>query len=522
MNGFKNGFPLGYQGDKKVEMKSPNLRLSVGTHTELWNKVMSEVQKGRYAGPYKHIPFKHYIQSPIGLVPKDGGTKTRLIFHLSYPRIKSSCEHETSVNGNTPKHLTSVKYQDIETAVSICYQLGKGCFAGKSDMSSAFRHLGMRKKDWKYLVMKAKSPKDGKVYYFVDKCMPFGAAISCSHFQRFSNAVSHLVKFATKRENVNYLDDFLFLALLARHCNVDIQAFLDICSLIKFPIALEKTFWATTRLVFLGILIDTQNQLLLLPSDKINKALDILREVLERKNKKVKRKELERICGLLNFFSKCVIPGRAFTRRLYSYGSSLKPHHHIYMNKEIKNDLKMWVEFLQHPAAFARPFHHFTGKSREVHFFTDASRNHRLGCGGICGKSWFFARWPTGFVEQKQPSIAFLELVGVAIGIVNWIHRFKDQHVTIFCDNQSVIHMVNNTTSGCKNCMTLIRLITLKAMIHNVVITAKYVRSKDNLLSDKLSRMQIKQFKKLTKGSYNTKPDRLPSEIWPITKLWSD
>ena len=53
--------------------KSPNLKIKVGSATELWNKVMTEVKARRYAGPYETVPFKYFIQSPIGLVPKDKG-----------------------------------------------------------------------------------------------------------------------------------------------------------------------------------------------------------------------------------------------------------------------------------------------------------------------------------------------------------------------------------------------------------------------------------------------------------------
>ena len=64
---------------------------------------MKEVKEERYAGPFEKIPFEHYIQSPIGLVPKDWGKDTRLIFHLSYPR-----DGKSSVNANTPSELCSV------------------------------------------------------------------------------------------------------------------------------------------------------------------------------------------------------------------------------------------------------------------------------------------------------------------------------------------------------------------------------------------------------------------------------
>ena len=80
IDGFKNGFSLGYQGKEDIQLHAPNLKLRVGSERELWNKVMKEVKEGRYAGPYKVIPFDHFIQSPIGLIPKDKGTQTRLIF----------------------------------------------------------------------------------------------------------------------------------------------------------------------------------------------------------------------------------------------------------------------------------------------------------------------------------------------------------------------------------------------------------------------------------------------------------
>ena len=195
IDGFKNGFSLEYKGDRDVKICSPNLKFrEVGSPMELWNKVMKEVKKNRYAGPFEEVPFEHYIQSPIGLVPKDNGKDTRLIFHLSYPRGRG-----ISVNANTPKELCKVKYPDFNKAIQLCLRQGKNCKIAKSDMQSAFRNLGMKKRDWKFLVMKATSPLDGKTYYFVDKCLPFGASISCSHFQRFSNAIKHIVQFKKKK-----------------------------------------------------------------------------------------------------------------------------------------------------------------------------------------------------------------------------------------------------------------------------------------------------------------------------------
>ena len=122
VKGFKEGFEIGYHGDREVKQTAHNLKFrGVGNKLILWNKVMKEVGLGRYASPFESIPFPYYIQSPIGLVPKDGGKATRLIFHLSYPRGSG-----LSVNENTPKSKTKVVYPEFDDAVRLLNRLGIG------------------------------------------------------------------------------------------------------------------------------------------------------------------------------------------------------------------------------------------------------------------------------------------------------------------------------------------------------------------------------------------------------------
>ena len=81
-----------------------------------------------------------------------------------------------------------------------------------------------------------------------------GSSISCAIFQAISDAIAWLVHFRARKPNVNYLDDYLFAAALKRVCDEQIRIFLQICEDINFPVALEKTFWGTTVLIFLGLL----------------------------------------------------------------------------------------------------------------------------------------------------------------------------------------------------------------------------------------------------------------------------
>ena len=251
----------------------------------------------------------------------------------------------------------------------------------------------------------------------------------------------------------------------------------------------------------------------------------MMNNILGRKPCKATLLEVQKLCGTLNFFCRCIIPGRAFTRRLYSLTkgtSHLKPHHHVSIKSEHKKDIQTWEQFLLHPSAFCRDFTYFNKilDVQDLAFYTDASRNKFFGAGGYCQKSWFMIKWNSDFMEQYEPSINYLELYGVTVAILLWIHKFANKKVAIFCDNTSVISMINNNTSSCKNCMVLIRLIVLKCMIHNVRVFVKYVSSKNNAISDSLSRMQIDRFLKLTQGKFDQLPTAIPNELWPMEKIW--
>ena len=105
-----------YEGPTNRIEESDNILLRIDSVTERWNKIMKEVKERRYAGPFsrEQLPFKYFVQSPVGLVPKAGG-KTHLIFHLSYDFGPG--ENRKSVNHYIPQEKCSVKYRDLDFAV---------------------------------------------------------------------------------------------------------------------------------------------------------------------------------------------------------------------------------------------------------------------------------------------------------------------------------------------------------------------------------------------------------------------
>ena len=193
--GFTDGFDLNYQGLTNQQNNSKNIPFTagVGDKFDMWNKIMKEMKECQVAGPFEEIHFDHYVQSPIGLAPK-AGNKTRLIFHLSYNFGQE--ESEKSINYFIPDELCTVKYNDLDDAISASLgareymaetlhwdELQHPIYYGKSDALSAFCMVPLSRKCWFLLIFMAEDPQDGRVKYFIDKCLPFGSSISCSHYQ---------------------------------------------------------------------------------------------------------------------------------------------------------------------------------------------------------------------------------------------------------------------------------------------------------------------------------------------------
>ena len=109
------------------------------------------------------------------------------------------------------------------------------------------------------------------------------------------------------------LDDYLFASLMKYLCDAQVSEFISICNFIAFSVNLEKTFWGTTRLIFLGLLIDTVLQMVFVPIEKINSAIAMIDKVLSSRTRKVTVNQIQKLTGFLNFLCKCVVPGRAFT-----------------------------------------------------------------------------------------------------------------------------------------------------------------------------------------------------------------
>ena len=296
-------------------------------------------------------------------------------------------------------------------------------------------------------------------------------------------------------------------------CTYLMQEFLKLYKKVGVPISNEKTVWPTTRIVFLGILLDGQFMILVVPEDKRKKAVSLLTNLMGRSKATVK--ELQTLCGYLNFLNRAVYPGCIFLHRMYTKyqcytvtsakgsntGFKFKQYHHVRLDSEFRTNCKVWLDFLTHheiSKVVNRPMIDIYEQTTacEISFYSDASANGKLGFGCVLNKNWLYGQWDHALMICNKPSIEYLELFAMTAGILTWEKEraLNNCRIIVFCDNQAVVNVVNNITSSCKNCMVLFRLLVLNGIVHNCRLYVKYVKSKDNGVSDALSRLQFECF----------------------------
>ena len=194
---------------------------------------------------------------------------------------------------------------------------------------------------------------------------------------------------------------------------------------------------------------------------------------------------------------------------------------------EFRQDCNMWLQFLKHANSnkklLCRPFIDFESievTSKDLNFYTDASKNKKLGFGAVYRNHWTFRIWENGYIDKYNPSIEYLELYALCVRVFCWGKELQNTRVTIFCDNQAVVQMVNNTTLSCKNCMYLIRMLVLDNITYNRCLFAKYVKSSDNGLADALSRQEFSRFNRLAPLTMDRCLYPLPQQVWPASRIW--
>lgn len=502
-HGFESGFPLHYTGPR-MPMESKNLK-STNDHPEIVHqKLLNEINLGRIAGPFQDKPISTLRISPIGLVEKKTPGEFRLIHHLSFPEGES-------VNDFIDPELCTVQYTSFDEAIHMIQDMGKGCLMAKSDVKSAFRLLPIAPSDFDQLGFKF----DGK-YYF-DKCMPFGCSISCSSWEKMATFLEFLVKQNSPVGDLkHYVDDYLFAGKAQKSdCAYIMQCFLDCSARLGIPIAVEKNEGPKTKIVFLGLEIDSTEMVVRMPMEKVKQIISQIQSV--KAAKKVTLQCMQQLIGVLNFATRVIVPGRPFLRRLINSICGLtKPFHHLRVTRSVRQDLEMWLLFFENFNGISVFHDRFWVSNADVQLFTDSAAGKGLGFGAVFGNKWVHGVWPeTWHASGITRDITVLEMFPILVSLVVWGSSLQNKKILFRCDNEAVVHILNTMTSKSEKVMILVRAITLECMKHNMVIKSTHIAGKTNVLCDLISRCQLQRFQELA-PEVDREPVVIPDQLWKI------
>jgi hypothetical protein len=494
-DGFISGFRIHSSTSPRSSVPS-NHPSAFQRPSIVFSKLTKELQSGRISGPYLSIPFPNLICSPLGLVPKKTSNEFRLIHNLSFPRGES-------VYDGIPSDFSRVSYEDLDHCIHIIQSIGRGALIAKADLESAFRILPIHPLDYRFLGFTWNN-----LFYF-DKCLPMGLSASCQHFEAFSSSLQFILTHHFKVPHTSHIvDDFIFFGPPGSNlCSISLRKFFILAEDLNIPIKQSKTVLPNSTVELHGIEVDTVRMEMRLPPDKLARAIDLLSSLQRRRS--LLLLELQSVLGFLNFACKVIAHGRPFLRRLTDLTVNvLNPEHHIRLTKESRLDIVAWLSFLKEYNGVSIFIDSEWMASHTVDFYSDSSG---LGFAAVFGTRYVQGSWPASWINY---SIALKELYPITLAIELWGPLLSSKRILLYCDNQSVVAIINSQTSKCPLIMRLVRRLTVAAMSSNLVLRSHHIPGSSNTLADHLSRFCHLQARRVAPW-LNESPDLIPTHLLP-------
>lgn len=231
---------------------------------------------------------------------------------------------------------------------------------------------------------------------------------------------------------------------------------------------------------------------------------------------KVLLKDVQSLLGLFSFVAKIIPIARIFSHRLAMATKGLKnPYAHISIAKAIKEDLKVWDEFLigfNGSMVWQKDF----VKDYDLGPFIDASG--AISFGAYLAGHWCASKWhPSWKTTDITRNLVLLELFPVVVSIMNWSKIFMNRRAIIHTDNKGILFAINCLSSKSEFVVKLLHFLVLHCMRFNIWFKAKHIPGVTNSIADSLSRLQFSRFRELAPEA-DLLGSQCPAYLWGL--IW--
>lgn len=488
--GFTEGFEITSQDIQFESVEYPNVGLDTVEEKEAVNKT---VRVESAAGCIGRRPpwMRDFIRSPIFPVPKKSDGEPSGQFRLAQHLSKGSKEHP-AVNAYINDEDAQFKMDSIDTAVDAILDVQEE-EAGRTDEKIV---IPMTVKDAKraFRIMPLKTKcypltgwMDLEGQEWFEAFLMFGLRCAPRMYSALSNTIGWILRALGIRAVIVYIDDFLLISVGHSQSELAARVACAVFRLLGIPLQEDKEQeQSSTKVKFLGFMVDTQHNLLSLTEGRWARLKVKVQEWLGRTE--ATSREIAQLTGHLCHATKVVRAGRLFLWRLFAkiaYGEQrshrIKFPAKVRLGIEFHKDLHWWDGLME--------YHRFARLTRAVKaftklVFTDACSS--FGCGGYvpADRTFWQLEW-TGtlayMAKKNGTHINVQEMFALPVMAMIGGPGWKGEVVLFRCDNLGDVHSVKKRKNKNKHIMHLMRVLHYLSALFDFVLRIEYVNTLDNL-----------------------------------------
>ena len=281
---------------------------------------------------------------------------------------------------------------------------------------------------------------------------------------------------------VAYLDDFLIICRTYQECLAALNMLIALLRSLGFSINYSKIEGPCQSLIFLGVNINTMSiPTLKLPEGRVSELLDLLHSFTTRK--RASKRQLQQLCGKLNWACQVIRGGRTFLRRILDTTNKLnKSFHKILLTNSFHQDVTWWTNFMST----------FNGKciainnKQLIHVEIDACNQ---GSGIFCEGDWQYTNFKYDWPEATDLHVNNKETLSVTLAARRWAPLWSNKQVIVHTDSVSAKSFINKGTCKNKLVMTALRELFWWSAQYNFEIKAVFLPGVLNIIADTVSRL---------------------------------
>ena len=366
----------------------------------------------------------------------------------------------------------------METAVSVREAIQSGDWATSLDLRDAYFHVLIHPRFRRWLRFTWKR----RVYQF--RALPFGLSLSPWVFTRVTRELALSLREQGVRLRM-YLDDWLILSQSQETCHVHTQSVLLEASSLGFVLNLQKSeLTPSQQFQYLGMSFDTQSMLVRPGSKRLNRLLQSLQRL--RALPSASARQITALIGSMESLATLIPLGRLYKRPLQRQLAQRWSHAQGW---DVQVPLGPW--FLDVTDQWMDQSWLLTGvpivmACPTLELYTDASTH---GWGAHVDEFSAAGIWSADLVGTH---VNMLEMMAVQLALEEFQMFLSQKSVLLCTDNMTVACYINK--QGGARSPTLSQkaeLILLFCQQHEIVLSARHVPGKLNILADSLSRAHM-------------------------------